>query len=636
MMRAHSSLIARSTRIALLAGAPLFLAVSCNENLPSGPNTFGATIKINVTHDTLVVGDSSVAQAVATDDNGRTIQSLTYTWTTADGTIVGLADPGSSADATAGRTRTLVGKKTGHSIVTLGLPDSRFVVSNVARNETVVVGGVRVLSTHDSTLTAVNDTGFAIAAGLVRSNGALVTRVSQGLRWTHLGSHIAVVGAGDTIRYIAKSNGADTLIASHDLCLVSAKCADTAIVRVSQQLTLTISQRSFLVWSFSDSVGPTVTLADRRGNGLAATTVRFIPATPADSAVVRVTPPLGVSNPATGAIAAPRLVSIGNGTARVNVFALAPDGFSILGVDSVTETVRQVARRVAVEPLRGLVTFIDSIPIKPLARDARGAEIADATVTVAVSGSNFNNGIWLGPNPFAASATQATIVPTLTGIALPSANPLAPQIAVFTDQSTITLGALDTVKAGATTRTISATVLDSNGVAAAGSWVRFRASAGGTPDSVQVDGNGLATVTWVPPNLAGPYTLTGVRGKLTPLTTVGDSAGRIVIRRSTVVIASDPDASTSTVSISGTGTIAANGTATVTIVVKDQFGNTVKTATPASFALTTSRGAFSALACVQGVCTATYTAPATAGVDNITVKILGLDILGSPIVLTIT
>ena len=633
MMRANS-LVARSTRIALLAVVPLFVAVSCNENLPSGPNTFGATIKISVAHDTLVVGDSSVAQAVATDDNGRTIQSLTYSWTSADGTIVGLADPGSNVEATAGRTRTLVGKKTGHSVVTLALPDPRFVTSNVNRNETVVVGGVRVLSTHDSTLTSVNDTAFAIAAGLVRSNGALVTRVSQGLRWIHLGSHTTVVGTGDTIRYIAKSNGADTIIATHDLCLVSAKCADTAVVRVSQQLTLTIDQRSFLAWSFSDSVGPTVKLADRRGNGLAGTTVRFIPANAADSAIVRVTPPLGVSNPSTGVVAAPRLVSIGNGTAKVGVFALAQDGFSILGIDSVTVTVRQVARRVAVEPLRGLVTFIDSIPIKPLARDARGAEIADATVTAVATGSAFNNGIWLGPNPFAASGTQATITPTLTGIALPSSNPLAPQVAVITDPAVITLGALDTVKAGTTTRVISTTVLDSNAVAAVGSWVRFRASAGVTPDSVQVDGNGNAIVTWVPPNLAGPYTLTGVRGKPTPLTTVSDSTGRIVIRRSTVVIASDPDASASTVSVSAT-TIAINATATVTIVVKDQFGNTVKTATPASFTLTTSRGAFSALACVQGVCTATYTAPATAGVDNIALRILGVDVLGSPIVLTI-
>ena len=634
-MRVSPTTSALGSRLALSAVASLFFALSCTENLPNGPNTFGVTIKISVPHDTLVVGDSSVAQAVATDDNGRVIQSLKFNWTSADSSIVGFASPATD-DATAGRTRSLIGRRTGRSVVTLSLPDSRFVVSNVTRTETVVVGGVRILSTHDSTLTAVNDTARAIAAGLVRSNGALVTRVSQGVRWIHLGSHTTVVGTGDTIRYIARSNGADTLIATHDLCLISAKCADTAVVRVSQQLTLTLSQRAFVSWSFSDSVGPTATLADRRGTGLAGTTIRLVPAAPLDSTIVKVSPATSVSNPPTGVIAVPKLVTIGNGSARVGVFAVAPDGFSIIALDSVTVAVRQVARRVQVEPLRSLMTVLDSIPIKPLARDARGAEIADATVTVAASGTVLN-GIWAGPNPIAAAATQATITPTLTGVALPANNPLAPQIPVVVDPAILTLAALDTVKAGTTLKVVSTTVLDSNAVVATGKWIRFRASAGVTPDSVQVDANGLATVSWFPPNISGPYTLTGLRGKPTALTTLADSAGRIVIRRSVVVIAGDPDPTTSSLFVTPT-TLAINTTATVTITVKDQFGNLVKSVTPAAFALTTSRGAFSGLACGSntGICTATYTAPTTAGADQISVKILGLDVIGSPVALTIT
>jgi hypothetical protein len=50
----------------------------------------------------------------------------------------------------------------------------------------------------------VNDTGPRDRGGLVRVNGALVTRVSQGIKWTHLGSHTAVIGSGDTIRYISR------------------------------------------------------------------------------------------------------------------------------------------------------------------------------------------------------------------------------------------------------------------------------------------------------------------------------------------------------------------------------------------------------------------------------------------------
>jgi hypothetical protein len=42
------------------------------------------------------------------------------------------------------------------------------------------------------------------------------------------------------------------------------------------------------------------------------------------------------------------------------------------------------------------------------------------------------------------------------------------------------------------------------------------------------------------------------------------------------------------------------------------------------------------MACTLGICTATYTAPATAGADAISVKILATEIVFSPLALTIT
>ena len=137
----------------------------------------------------------------------------------------------------------------------------------------------------------------------------------------HLGSHTAVIGAGDTIRYISRSNGVDTLIATHDFCLVSAKCADTAVVRVNQQVTLTLSQRTFSAWSVGDTLGPTVTLADRRQR-TARRVDSFRAGDAADSVIVKVTAPFGVTNPVTGMMAAPRLVSAANGVARVGVLGL--------------------------------------------------------------------------------------------------------------------------------------------------------------------------------------------------------------------------------------------------------------------------------------------------------------------------
>ena len=613
------------SRPALVAAATLTVLLSCEENLPTGPDAFVARLEIGVTSDTIIVGDSSKAQARAIGPNGVLISGLTFNWATASSAILGLA----ASDAAEARTRTLVAIKPGQSVVTLSLPDKRFTTTATTRVETVVVGGVKVLSTHDSTLTAVNDTGFAIATSLVKNNGALVNRASQGIRWIHQGTRTTVVGAGDTIRYIARSNGADTLIATSDFCLKSAKCADSVVVRVAQVLTMSLSTHAFQAWSFSDSVAPTVTVADRRGNGLAGTTVRFIPVAAADSAIVSVTPPIGTSNPSTGLVATPRLVSVGNGTARVVVRAIAPDGSTIIATDTVTETVRQVARRILVEPQRAALSDLESIPYQALARDARGAVIADATVNVSAIGTVLS-GANIGPNPATTPTSVATLTPTLTGVALPDNNPGAPQVAVTVLQSSIDLIAPDTVKIGATSRQVSTTLLDSSGSPAVGVAVRFSTTGGIIPAPVISDGSGNVLVTWVPPDISGTYTLTGVRDVTgtSPL----DSIGVVVIRRRVVVT---PDPANTSASASPTS-IAVNTTTTITVMVKDVFNNLVTSAVPSDLAVAASVGTLNAGSCTGGVCTFTYTAPAAPGPATVTVKIGGVNVTNSPLSLTIT
>lgn len=621
----------RNLRRAWTFWGALVTVVSCTENLPTGPDTFATQLSIVLTHDTLVVGDSSVAQAQATDGSGHQVQSLNFAWASADSSTVGLAAD-ATADGVAGRRRILVGRKTGRAGVSLTLADPRFVTSPSVRNETVVVGGVRVLTTHDSTLTAINDTGVAIAAGLVRVNGALVTKGGQGVRWVHKGSHTAAVAAGDTLRYIARSNGPDTLIATSDFCLAGAKCADTIVARVSQVLTLSLSTHEVRGWSFSDSLAPAITLADRRGNGLAGTSIRFLPASAADTSLVRTTPPIGSSDPSTGVMATPRLVTVRNGTAHVVVQAIAADGSTVLASDTVTEIVRQVARRANVEPLRAVLTAEDSIPVKAVARDARGVVIADATVSVApVSGLTFHDP-WAGPNPVLNVATTGVFTPAITGMVLPDSNPLAPQVAVTVNPANFSVLKADTVKAGATLVTVPLALLDSNALPANGAVIRFAASFGPVPASLVTDVDGQATVLWTPPDSAASYTLTGSRASNPALP---DSAGLVVLRRTVEVVASDPSETKSTVEITATS-IAANGTATITVKVRDRFNNIVKTATPAAFTVTITRGAAGAFSCASGVCTATYTAPATAGADAISVKIGGVEILFSPLTLTIT
>ena len=625
---------ASPARVALIAVASLLAALGCTENLPSGPDSFAAQLAIVVPRDTLVVGDSSVALAQATDAAGHQILSLTYNWTSADTSVLGFAAP----DTSAGRRRSMVGRRAGRSVVTVSLQDARFVVPAATKTATVVVGGVGVRSSRDTTLTALNDTGVAVATALVRSAGALVPRAMQGIRWTHLGLRTAVFGQGDTLRYIARSNGADTLIASHEFCLALAKCADTVIVRVGQTLTLSLSQTEFRAWSFRDSVGPVVRLVDRRGNGLTGSSLRFVPATLADSLIVAVTVPLGMADPATGLMAAPRMVATGNGSAKVRVLGIGTDGVSVVATDSVTAIVRQVARRVAVEPLSAVVTANDSIPVRPVARDARNIAIADAPVTASPAGVVLN-GKWAGPTPLAPGVTALIgfITPAITGtVALPESNPLAPQIPITLNQAVITVLKVDTATAGLTPRSVSGSVIDSTGLPPVGQVIRFGASYGPFPDPAVILANGSITTVWVPYDTAASYTLTGVLGAPAELTTAADSAGRVVVRRSVLIKPDVPSPLKSTVAISAT-TIVNGGTATVTVTVKDKFGNIVKTAVPSDFTLIPSgTGSFGAVTCTLGVCTVTYTAPAVAGPATISVRITALDILLSPLALTIT
>ena len=162
---------------------------------------------------------------------------------------------------------------------------------------------------------------------------------------------------------------------------------------------------------------------------------------------------VGTSDPVTGVLAAPQLISSGNGTANVRVLALLPDGFSVVAVDSVTETVRQVARHLGVEPLRVVLTANDSVSLKPVARDARGAAIPDATITLTVAAGIPITGQLGRARLRGRSNENGVDHPGPHRRALPDSNPPAPQVPV--DRRccpVVTLLKPDTVVAGTTQR----------------------------------------------------------------------------------------------------------------------------------------------------------------------------------------
>jgi hypothetical protein len=180
-------------------------------------------------------------------------------------------------------------------------------------------------------------------------------------------------------------------------------------------------------------------------------------------------------------------------------------------------------------------------------------------------------------------------------------------------------------------------LLDSVGLPAIGKWVRFGAPLGPVPDSAQADVAGMVTTVWQPRDTAGIYTLTGVRGAANPLFTLADSLGRVVVRHTILIVPDIPSALKSTLEITATS-IVAGGTATVTATVRDRFGNIVRNAKMTDLTLTPGAGGgtLTPVACSLGLCTWTYTAPAAAGTDTISVKILGVEILFSPLTITIT
>jgi hypothetical protein len=97
----------------------------------------------------------------------------------------------------------------------------------------------------------------------------------------------------------------------------------------------------------------------------------------------------------------------------------------------------------------------------------------------------------------------------------------------------------------------------------------------------------------------------------------------------TNVTSSTPSAAQSTLAVAPL-TVAANGTATVTVTLKNASGQTVTAAGASAFVATASAGSLGTWSCSSGVCSATYTAPSSAGSATISATIGGTSISGSP------
>jgi adhesin/invasin len=492
-----------------------------------------------------------------------------------------------------------------------------------------VIAGLAFTTTKDTTLTAVGDTIKLRATGLAKTATGTVARALTGLAWSikTLGA-TAFTAVGDSARLIAQANGADTVIVRHLYCLAGARCADTAIVRVAQVLTVAVATPSLAAWSLGDTVSSSVTLRDRRGFGQPGAFLTFVPKTAADSAVVKVTSLIGTSEATTGAMAVSRFVAAANGTAAIAVKAFTSGGV-LLDTASLSVMVRQVAIRTAVLPLVASISDGDSIPLKAVAYDARSNAIGDATLAYNSIGTVMS-GIWaIGSAPTTSTTTGVWV--GVSGPALAASNVGAPAVPLAVDTAQIQSVPPYAAVAGSDSiaRTVAASAKRAGGVPVSGAWVRFSATRGTTvPDSAQTSALGAVQTVWTPANRSGKAILTVIqRSGTTAPASVADSAGLILARRSVTVVAAPPSGAASSIRAADT-VMTVGTTTTLTITALDRYGNAVNTVQPTDFNSIATTGSIGIWTCIANVCTATYTAAGVVGTATLSADFAG-DVIGS-------
>ena len=195
----------------------------------------------------------------------------------------------------------------------------------------------------------------------------------------------------------------------------------------------------------------------------------------------------------------------------------------------------------------------------------------------------------------------------------------------------------DSTQAAGTTKNLTITALDALGNVATSytgaKSLTFSGAANAATGTVPTIGGanvGTATSVTFTNGVATPVASILYKVETAVLaTTDGTISAAGANRQSVRVFAAAPNAAQTTLAVSDS-VRAVGQTATVTVTVKDAFGNPVLDATGASFAAAASAGTLGAFSCASGVCTATYTAPATVATHTISATIGGTAVTGSP------
>jgi len=350
----------------------------------------------------------------------------------------------------------------------------------------------------------------------------------------------------------------------------------------ASQSTVSASPSTITASTGSSVSTITVTAKDDQGNAIPGVTV-VLSATGSGNTL---TQPAGMTN-ASG-VATGTLRST---VAGVKVVSATIDGTGIDQTDTVTVNPAAADRLAfSVQPTSATVGNTITPAVQVEIRDQFGNRVTSAThnITLAI-GANPGGGTLSGSTTIAAVAGVATFSNlsinqvgtgyTLTASAAPLTGATSSAFnitagVVSASQSTVA-AAPTSITAGSATSTITVTAKDAGGNPVSGATVVLLASGTGntiTQPAGPTDANGVATGT-LRSTVAGNKTVTATANGVT------------LTQKPVVTVTPGPiSASQSTVSASPASIVAGSGTSTITVTVKDAFGNRVSGVTVILFA----------------------------------------------------
>ena len=663
-------------RMGTTVGPNTLTALALAGGITGNPVTFTATATPGAAATITAVGSTTltgtvfraltpVPQVRVTDAGGNVVPGVTVTFTSsAGGSVVagattalsvtrvtnasGIAAPDGWVLGTAAGSYTLTASATGATSATFtaaARADVPATMTKVAGDEQSVLAGravatepaVRVVDIHGNPVAGV-DVLFEVATGGGTAVGRRAVTNALG---------IATVGGWT----LGDAAGLNTLTASVQVTGVSVPSVTfsaTATAGAASTMTASAGQNQTAAAGAAVAVAPAVLVRDARGNPVAGVAVTFSVGS-GGGTVVGGSATTNASGVATvtswtlgGAVGTQTLIARSGTLPEVTFTATATAGAASRMISwSVQEQTGIVA---------GATLTVSQRPAVRVT-DAEGNPVSGAAVVfrVAQDGS-------MGRIGTTAADTVATVNSNVNGIAtapawvMPAAVGVATMVAstsglaeTVTFRVTTTAGAAATMTATVATSignvTIGGTVAgvslpsvrlaDANNNPVNGATVTFTAGVGaGTiiGGSATTNPIGVATLgSWtVSTTTLGEATVTASFGSLT------------AIPFTATVVASAAQSTVAT----ALANVNQGQTTIVTVTLKNTAGATITTATgagtlffptPVVAATAGTAGSIGAFTCTNGVCTATYTAPAVTGTSTVSVTIGGVPASGSPV-----